>query len=180
MSDTDRFVCAIKPIKQGAEPHGKQQLGTGSRTIGQAGCLLSCFVMSARHHFPTKPLELLDAHKTLVARNAFDGSGLKRITAAHALGLDVLSWERGFQIENIRKRTSEGMPAVLGIDYKPGSSSGRSSADHFVLCVAIHEDTLTYIDPATGTFETLDIRRPTYRSRKCAVAETMFLCPLNA
>lgn len=177
MADPPRSTSSLEPIKQGAAPHGQVQLGGGRRTIAQAGCLLACFVMCARQHFPQKNLSLLDAHAHLCEKNAFEGSALRRVTAARVLGLDVRFWDRGLHLKNLLATVNEGNPAILGIDYKAGRSSARSAADHFVLCIGATEGAITYIDPATGTIEQLDVRKPTYRARPCSVAETMLLGP---
>ena len=140
-------------IKQNAAPHGDHRLGRGTRTIGQAGCLLSCITMAARVVGGRAGLDVLDAHTAIDARSGFAGSGLILDVALPTLGIEKV--ERGaFELDDVRADLLAGRPVVVGVDYREGASSGMSSADHFVLAVGFIEDmmvpTLQVADPAYG------------------------------
>lgn len=143
------------PVNQGSPPHGAEQLGSGARTIGAAGCLLSCLTMVARSLTGHRGLTVLEAHERIKRAGGFVGSGLKRGTAARALGLRLVDADGSerFDIDGVRAELAQGRPVIAGIDYRPGRSSGLSDADHFVVIIDEDDDgSLIFADPAQGAF----------------------------
>ena len=164
-------------VNQGAPPHGPMNLGFGKRTVGQAGCLLSCLTMAARALTPNKSLTVLGAHGLIVDADGFIGSSLKVPGACRALGMRFE--ERSApRLDALTTDLAEGRPVILGIDYKPGASSGFSDADHFVLALEFDAGRILFIDPATGTLDRLDLGSSTYRRKPADVAEMIRLSGL--
>lgn len=165
-------------IKQGAPPHGPHILGEGRRTIGQAGCLLSCLVMAARALTPNRSLTVLGAHDLIEDADGFVSSALRLPAACKALGMILESretyGERPFLTDIANHR-----PVILGIDYKPGHSSGFSDADHFVICIDADPLMAQVIDPATGTLVTLDLRETVYRNKPADICEMIRISGLK-
>jgi hypothetical protein len=161
------------PIIQGAAPHGPRQLGHGPRTFALAGCLLACWTMAARAITGNRGLTILEAHHRIMAAGGFAGSGLRRHVASRVLGLRMVDpdgsepFDRAQLVEELR----HAYPVILGLDYKPGRSSGFSDADHFVLAVSHESGSVGYVDPATGTTRHLLLGGPSYRGVPAIVAE---------
>lgn len=165
-------------VRQGAPPHGPMKLGDGKRTIGQAGCLLSCLVMSARALTPNKKITVLGAQGLIDDVSGFVGSALRVPAACKALGMQMV--ERATpRIDDIARDLDEGRPVILGVDYKPGASSGFSDSDHFVLATELEAARLHYIDPATGTLEAFDLDDIAYRKKPADLSEMIRLSGLE-
>ena len=166
----DVGVC----ITQGAAPHGQTKLGRGTSTIAQAGCLLSSLTMAARALTHRLDLGILDAQLLIDAHDGFAGSGLIVDRAARALGLDEV--ERGsFDLDEVRADLAQGRPVIVGIDFVPGHSSGFSSADHFVLAVAIDDDVLYIADPAYGHVAPIATVNTLYHTHTASLVEQIRL-----
>jgi hypothetical protein len=165
-------------IRQGAPPHGPMKLGSGRRTIAQAGCLLSCLVMAARALTPNKKLTVLGAHGLIVDSSGFVGSSLKVPVAAKALGM---RFEERAELRDdaIMTDLAEGRPVIVGVDYKPGASSGFSDCDHFALAIEYDAGALHVVDPATGTLERLALKGTTYSGKGADLAEMIRLGRLD-
>ena len=157
-------------VRQGAMPHGPLRLGDGKRTVAQAGCLLSCLVMCARAVTPQKTLTVMGAQAMIDDAAGFLGSSLRLSVAAKALGM-VLEERAKLSIDAVRKSLDEGCPVILGVDYKPGASSGFSDADHFILAVEADAGTVRFVDPATGLPDATEWRRPIYRGHPADFSE---------
>lgn len=163
-----------KPIKQGSLPHGTHQLGEGPKTIGQAGCMLACMTMAARHIRSNPDLGILDAHLLIDQVDGFSGSGLILEKAARALGMHVDDRARFDQLAVATSLASE-KPVIIGVDYKGGHSSGFSGADHFVLAMTCSTMAMGFADPATGFISVFDMQKPAYAGRKARLVEAIFL-----
>lgn len=163
-----------RPIKQGETPHGRQILGDGPKTIGQAGCLLCCLVMAARHIKNTPNLHVLEAHLRIDSVDGFAGSGLVLNKAARALGLKLEDRGR-FETLTVAAALASDNPVIVGIDYKQGQSSGMSSADHFVLALSSSTHAFGYADPATGQCHVMDMQKPIYAGNKATLVEAIVL-----
>lgn len=163
-----------KPIKQNDPPHGRQILGDGPKTIGQAGCLLCCLVMAARHIKNTPNLHVLEAHLRIDSVDGFAGSGLVLPKAARALGLKVEDRGR-FETFAVAAALAADKPVIVGIDYKQGQSSGMSSADHFVLALSSSTHAFGYADPAIGQCQVMDMQKPLYAGSKATLVEAIVL-----
>lgn len=157
-------------IKQGAPPHGPMKLGNGKRTVGQAGCLLSSLVMAARAVTPNKKITVLGAQGLIDDASGFVGSSLKVPVACKALGMR-LEERAEVRVDAIEMDLAEGRPVIVGLDYKPGASSGFSDSDHFCLAIEIEGSRLHIIDPATGTLEVIDLHDVKYRKKEADLAE---------
>lgn len=137
-------------IRQGAEPHGAMLLGRGKRNHAQAGCLLSCLQMaSVALANGTAPKSILEAGRRILEADGFMGSSLVMDRACPVLGIKC-SYVGHYDSGIARGTVWHGKPVILGLDYKPGSSSGVSDADHFVLAIGTAGDDWTVVDPASG------------------------------
>lgn len=165
-------------VKQGAPPHGPMTLGDGKRTIGQAGCLLSCLVMAARALTPNRKLTVLGAQGLIDDASGFIGSALKVPVACKALGMRM-DERASLRLDALEMDLAEGRPVIVGVDYKPGASSGFSDSDHFVLAIEVDAGRLHFIDPATGALDAMDLREPLYRKKPADLAEMIRLVGLE-
>lgn len=164
-------------VRQGAPPHGPMVLGDGKRTVGQAGCLLSCLVMAARALTPNRKVTVIGAHGLIEDAGGFIGSSLKIPVACKALGMKLV--ERSSpRMDALISDLVDGRPVILGIDHKPGASSGFSDADHFVLAVEIEMGRVHFIDPATGALDVFDLKEGMYRKKPADIAEMVRLTGL--
>lgn len=153
------------------------QLGTGSRSIAQAGCLLTSLTLAARALTPNTTLSVTGAHALILAAHGFLGSALDVPRACQALGFRLAA-RAAFERGALAGELSAGRPVVLGIDYRPGHSSGFSDADHFVLALGLEGGALTYIDPARGARERLSLAGVRYRDKPAQLCEMLFFAPL--
>lgn len=158
-------------LRQGAAPHGAQTLGNGSRTIAQAGCLLTCLTQCARA-LGTWRLGVLEANAAARDVGAFVGSSLLVERAAkEVLGLTLVRSE--FEVRGLMQHLDAGGLVIVGIDYRQGQSSGFSEADHFVVAVELHEHSLVTVDPATGGLVVLELDALVYRGQQARLTEMM-------
>lgn len=165
------------PIAQGALPHGPMTLFSGPRTVAQAGCLVSCLVMVARAITPAKTLSLTNALQTIHGAGAHIGSALVVPDAARLLGIR-LHERAAFGLRACVEDLVAGRPVVVGIDYKPGRSSGLSDADHFVVVVGEDAGELVCVDPASGGRLRLHPTRTEYKRTPSCLAEMLRFAPL--
>lgn len=133
------------------------QLGNGSRTIRQAGCFMTSMTMAASRITGDTSLNPAVANQRIRAAGGYSGSNLNAPRAAEALGMRMTSRDAvtpGNQqrmITNLDRSLEQGRPVVAGVDYKGGSSSGVSNADHFVTITGRNADgSYSAIDPAGG------------------------------
>lgn len=147
-------------IRQGGPPHGGVVLGQGPRTFAEAGCFFCCWVMTARVLTGHRGLTAIEAHDKVRRAGGFVGSGLKRATAARALGMRLADADGSepFSPTLAESEFREGRPVIAGVDFRVGRSSGFSDADHFILLVGDVGSSLRAVDPARG--QTIDIRDP--------------------
>ena len=160
-------------IRQGDPPHGARTLGTGPRTIGQAGCLLTCFVMAHRSMHGAS-IGVLEAHARISIAGGFVGSGLITGKAAAALGMVILD-RAAFNADEASRHLAARRPVVIGIDYKAGASSGFSDADHFVLAIGSSATAIKVADPATARLLDMEFARTFYAGRPARLAEMIVL-----
>lgn len=145
---------APKPINQLDHPNA--QLGNGKYTIAQSGCFLSSITMASNKLHPGQNLGVLDANTKVKAGNGFSGSGLEMARAAPALGMDMTSRRAlgGINDATVLNRLDQhlaaGKPAVAGVDFRPGRSSGHSDADHFITIYGKRGNDYLAMDPAGG------------------------------
>lgn len=151
----------------GAEPHGSMTLGFGRKTIHQAGCLLCAMLQAARALNPARcPATPAAANDALKAAGAFQGSALGDPRAAALVFGLRLDGIKPFNADELAVRLASGKPVILGIDYKPGRSSGQSDTDHFVTAVGLARDaagaaTVVFVaDPAQGAVINLPVNVP--------------------
>lgn len=156
-----------------------QQLGKGSRTIGGAGCLLTCLTMIARSNTDQKELTPDQANSKIRAqKNGFTGSGLNVLTAASILGIDK-AFEREVCDDNedmlrIKAMVRQDRPVVIGIDYKEGQSSAIAATDHFVVILGMSKDARHFLiaDPAGGKLRVIPAKHETsYRGKPSYISE---------
>ncbi len=156
-----------------SDPRWKNiKLGTGDRTIGQSGCLLTCIAMKvgASVHWPNT-VTPADFNALLITAKAFAGSNLLLTKAAAALGLKVE--RKAFEHIDLEREQ------IFGIEYKPNhSSSGFSSADHF-LCARLIDGTVHFRDPAKGywmaPYTALVSGQLSYSGKPARLVETIIL-----
>jgi hypothetical protein len=133
-------------------------LGEGPATIGQAGCLLCCYVeaMGLLRDLPTTPPML---NKAIRDKRGFLHSMLIQPVAAEVAGLKVTEKVVG---------DATALRGVIGDALRAGKAlvahvdhTGDAFGDHFVLIHSEHVDAsgnkrLIYADPATGRDAELD------------------------
>jgi len=125
------------------------QLGNGSRTIKSAGCFLTSMAMAASAHGFQGGVA--DANRIVKNAGGFSGSNLYADRGAKALGMNLDS-RQATRDPNVLRNALKSGPAVVGVDYKGGSSSAFSSADHFVVVNGYDAASRTFhgIDAANG------------------------------
>lgn len=133
--------------------HGiREILGDGPRRISQAGCLLTLLATAAnyygRDHGANWSVSALNKH--FQKKQLFTGSGLRFAAVLRELGFAPADRDRVDQIA-IQKHLATDL-VIIGIDYKPGHSSGYSDADHFAMLTDYEENTGVFIgvDPIFG------------------------------
>jgi Rod binding domain-containing protein len=140
-----------------AQADSNATLGTGPKTIRQAGCLLTSMAMTS--NALTGARNGVDAANQIVtAAGGFDGNNMKIDVAAKALGLKLAS--RGAfngDTSAMDASLSRGRPVVVGVDFKDGTSSSLGRTDHFLVVTGrAPGGGYTAIDSANGrslTFE---------------------------
>jgi hypothetical protein len=142
----------VQNLRQGG--HGRIILGFGDKTIGQSGCLLTCFAM-AYNALTFGRVGVVELNEILKTAKSFRGSGLDCPTAAKTLGLAYRAPVEFTVQEVLDHIEQDDDPVILGVDYKKGRSSGLSDADHFVLAYTTGKTgdgrtTIIAADPATG------------------------------
>lgn len=169
------------PVSQAAPPHGTEVLGHGPRKHSQAGCFHACWVMAMRALTGNRSLTVLEVHARILAADGFSGSGLRRQRAAKALGLELADPDGSepFDPDVARAELDAGRPVIVGVDYRPGRSSGFSDSDHFMLLVGHGKDGFTAVDPASG--RKITIRDPAHFAYKGNEdADLVEMCRLRA
>jgi hypothetical protein len=162
-------MLQVWPVAQSDPRWRKAKLGEGTRTIGQSGCLLACLAMAEARASQRPPMRLDALSQALVDDGAFAGSGLVWASALTTLGL--AGAVRTYDQARAGAELAAGRLVVVGLDYKPGRSSGVSDADHFAVLV---EQTGTYaaiLDPATGTLVRIANVASTYNGKRVEFAE---------
>lgn len=132
----------------------KDKLGVGDRTIAQAGCMLTCLTMACNELQGSK-FSVVQMNMMLVRANCFAHSGLLFEKALARLGLRQVS-RKTASPNDVRMELEANRAVLLGIDYRPGQSSGFSIADHFILACKYNDDGFECVDPATGHWIRLD------------------------
>lgn len=154
----------VEPLTQNGN---RDVLGQGPRTIAQAGCLLTCIAMCANFFSATswRRWTVSSLNRKLQEKNLFAGSGLIVDRALKFLGLS--GWRGPFEKDKVIQALAEGKLVIVGVDYKPGRSSGQSDADHFVVFTKYNDHkTFEAIDPATGLVVTFDDDRVVHHASK--------------
>jgi hypothetical protein len=132
-------------------------LGNGGyRTIAQAGCFLTSLAM-ASECLTGQRWDPVTANAQVKQAGAFRGAGLEMPDAAQALGLRV-TWRGALDAGDaqakqgsLRAHLGAGQVAVACVDLGPGSTSGVSEGDHFILIDAAGPNgTFFGVDPAGG------------------------------
>lgn len=130
-------------------------LGNSTTTIGRAGCMLTCFTMAANALTPTSRT-VVEMNEALKKAGAFSGGSIVRDLAAHHLGMAMrFVGTVDLKSSEVFAALARGELVMLGVDYKPGHSSGRSNADHFILAhgtaeTADKKPVVIAADPGTG------------------------------
>jgi hypothetical protein len=166
-----------------------QQLGNGDRTIRRSGCFLTAMTMAASRITQDTSLNPAVANDRIRAAGGFSGSNLRADRAANALGMTMTDRRaiNGSNRADLMRRLDAsldgGRPVVAGVNHTDGrSSSGVSSADHFITITGRNADgSYAAIDPAGGREITLRLgsdgrlqgRSPS-GSRSYSVAELAF------
>jgi hypothetical protein len=172
------------PVQNGVRPMSQldynEQLGNGGSSIRRAGCYLTAMTMASTRITGNMSLNPSVANDLVRRGGGFSGSSLVVDNAARSLGMRVLS--RGApSMSRLDQSLDAGRPVVAGVDYKAGSSSARSNADHFITITGRNADgSYSAIDPAGGRAITLhptgDGRlRGQSGSKTYTVAEMTFL-----
>jgi hypothetical protein len=155
------------PINQGAPGLAHLKLGNNpndaSPAMKNVGCLVSALVEAYRFLTKTE-LAVEDALHLFRAQRCFAGAGLLWERACDCLLLDTDILD--FDFDGFRRAVDAGRPVVLGIDYKPGRSSGYSNTDHFVLGIGYDgDDVVVFADPNGGVVGRMQIPVGTYRKK---------------
>ncbi len=180
---TPRQHPASATVKPMSQLDYNDQLGNGGHTIRSAGCYLTALTMASSKITGDQSLNPSIANQRVRAAGGFSGSNLLVDKAANALGMNVTG-RQAFTPSNASQMVSQldanldaGRPVVAGVDYKSGSSSSTSNADHFLTITGRNEDgSYTAIDPAGGheiTFERA--ADGSLRSGKYTLSEMLFL-----
>ena len=180
---TPRMSPASADVKPMSQLDYNDQLGNGGQTIRSAGCYMTALTMAASKITGDQSLNPSVANQRIRAAGGYSGSNLIVDRAANALGMNVVdrqAYTAGNQRELISaldNSLEQGRPVVAGVDYKSGSSSSTSDADHFLTITGRNADgTYSAIDPAGGheiTFE--QAPDGTLRSGKYTLSEMLFL-----
>lgn len=150
------------PTSMSQLDYPKASLGNGDRrTIAEAGCFLTSLAM-ASETLTTKKWDPLTANAQVKKAGAFSGPALEMPEAAQALGLTV-TWRGALSSgnaqakhEQMRAHIEAGHAAVACVDLGPGSTSGVSEGDHFILVYGAGPHGTFYgVDPAGGHTVTL-------------------------
>ncbi len=173
------MIDASHVISQSDRRWGQAILGSGKRTIASSGCLLCCLVMASNAMRGTN-VGVIQANEMILGAGGFAGSGLNFRKAAKVLGLDQV-YVGQYYVKEAAAAIANGDLAVFGIDYKEGSSSGLSDADHFVLGVGVDgSGSWRIADPATGLLGLLPQTEKTiYRGPHAVICEMRILTPLG-
>jgi hypothetical protein len=165
-----------------AQADSNATLGTGPKTIRQAGCLLTSMAMTsnaltgARHGVDA-------ANQIVTAAGGFDGNNMKIDVAARALGLKLAS-RAAFSGDTgaLDASLARGRPVVVGVDFKDGSSSSLGRTDHFLVVTGrAPGGGYTAIDSANGRSLTfLRDGQGTLRAGKYDLAEVVTLEPSSS
>jgi hypothetical protein len=134
-----------------AQADSNATLGTGPKTIRQAGCLLTSMTMVS--NALTGARNGVDAANRIVtAAGGFDGNNMQIPTAAQALGLKLASRAPFAGDTNaIDAALARGRPVVVGVDFKEGTSSSLGRTDHFLVVTGrTSAGGYTAIDAANG------------------------------
>lgn len=192
------IIESMRFIRQGAYPI---PLGTSAklpeehrRTVSRSGCLFASNVMSAAwmdadentqrvrvfEKYPTVP----ELHAYLVEQKSFAGSGFK-YSGAKPLGIEMVAGEPyDFDSDELIQWLDTGRDinirltnAVVGVNYKPGASSGASDADHFMLVHGLDSTRKFFlgVDPTFGAPISIPIGGRFMYSRRGAVLSEMRL-----
>lgn len=116
-----------------AQADSNATLGTGPKTIRQAGCLLTSMTMVSNALTGAK--NGVDAANQIVtAAGGFDGNNMQIDKAAQALGMKLAS-RAPFSGDTsaLDASLARGRPAVVGVDFKDGTSSSLGRTDHFIV-----------------------------------------------
>ncbi|MBM4279559.1 MAG: hypothetical protein FJ137_01960 [Deltaproteobacteria bacterium] len=108
-------------------------LGTGTKTIRQAGCLLTSMTMVS--NALTGARRGVDAaNHAVTAAGGFDGNNMQVPAAAQALGLKLAS-RAPFTGDTraMDAALARGRPVIVGVDFKEGTSSSLGRTDHFLV-----------------------------------------------
>lgn len=131
-----------------------ETLGVGNRTIAQAGCMLTCLTMACNELQGSK-FSVQQMNRMLIQANCFAHSGLLFEKALARLGLRQVNRKTASPID-VQMEVEANRAVLLGIDYRPGRSSGFSIADHFILACKFTNGGFDCVDPATGRWVRLD------------------------
>jgi hypothetical protein len=162
-----------------AQADSNATLGTGPKTIRQAGCLLTSMAMVS--NAMTGARNGVDAANRIVtAAGGFDGNNMQIGTAAQALGMKLAS--RGAFLGDtsaIDASLARGRPVVVGVDFKQGTSSSLGRTDHFLVVTGrAPGGGYTAIDAANGRALTFARdAQGALRSGKYDLAEVVTLEP---
>lgn len=140
-------VLAVSPLSQ-RDPRWKNiRLGTGSATIGQMGCLVTCVAMVAKYYgFDTDPKRL---NEWLKAHNGYSNGNLLNW---YSLFIPVSTWVECLRtpapLERIDETLAKGEPCIVWVDFDPSTAIEQM---HWVLIIGKSgEDDYVMIDPWDG------------------------------
>jgi len=148
----------VSALKQGNPLWSSKQLGTGSLTIGRAGCFLTALTIVA-NRLAGKVLTPDVANDIIVGANGFAGSNLNFVVAAQALGVRASESDRirtgagtFSAIKNAVDRTLDrgGLP-IVHVDR-----TRDATGDHFIVIhQRLTDGSYKAMDPANGKDITL-------------------------
>jgi hypothetical protein len=157
-------------------------LGTGPKTIRQAGCLLTSMTMVS--NALTGARRGVDAaNQVVTAAGGFDGNNMQVPAAAQALGLKLASRAPfAGDTRAMDAALARGRPVVVGVDFKEGTSSSLGRTDHFLVVTGrAPGGGYTAVDAANG--RSLTFARDgqgALRAGKYSLAEVVTLEPSSS
>jgi len=162
------------------------QLGNGSKTISQSGCLLCCLTM-AREIFSRREaregvevnVDTVKVNEFLRANDCFAGSGLLVREACNLLAMRYNGRSARESFDGICKAVAGGALVILGIDYKKGKSSGLSDADHFILAHSFINGKLICADATYGKDTEIESLQIQYNNAPATICEATFLSQIT-
>ncbi len=139
-------------------------LGQGPKTLGQFGCMLSCFAMMLTGYGEDTDPWRLNQRCLQLTQNGFNGSNLFFVAPAYAY--DHIKYLGNFKplpetgatyaehdpnlIQRIDSTLTQGQAVVIQVDFSPATAYNPNAEQHWVLVVARRGDDYLVIDPLDG------------------------------